>query len=82
MKNKQTIHIILHELTHNSYGNHRDQFCAGLCANYGAICGLPWFNSWKANLKDLISTYAVNIAEGSKAYKEAVNIDSTILEEA
>lgn len=79
---EQTIHIILHELTHNSYGNHGDQFCAELCANYGAICGLPWFNSWKANLKDLVATYAVNIAEGSKAYKEATNIDTTILEEA
>ena len=79
---EQTIHIILHELTHNSYSNHGDQFCAELCANYGAICGLPWYNSWKANLKELISTYAIKIAEGSKAYKEATNIDTTILEEA
>ena len=78
---EQIVHITLHELTHNSYSNHGEQFCAGLCFNYGAICGLPWFNSWKANLKDLVATYAVKIAEGSKAFKIASNIDSTILEE-
>lgn len=78
---EQTIHIILHELTHNSFSGHGDSFCAQLCTSYGAICGLPWFNSWKTNLKNLISAHAIEIAEGSKAFKKASNIDSTILEE-
>lgn len=78
---EQTIHIILHELAHNSFSGHGDSFCSQLCSNYGAICGLPWFNSWKTNLKNLISTHAIEIAEGSKAFKKASNIDSTILEE-
>lgn len=78
---EQTIHILLHEITHNSQSGHGETFCAKLCACYGMLCGSTWFNSWKSNLKDLIALYAVQIAEGSKIYTASSNVDASILEE-
>lgn len=76
------LHIILHELTHNKVNGHNAKFCAALGYNYGIICGLPWFNSWKHNLYELVAENIVLITEATKAYKSASNVGDTILEEA